>query len=113
MDKQTVGALTRYFEVFRLNVLNLLTTQIARQSQPKWLPPTSDLEGRITHFMRTHVDYPAGKKQFNISLKQLGLYLGEDYRYVSRALHNMQNKGLLEIERRTITVPAIQNLITR
>lgn len=113
MEKQTVSALTRFFEVFRLNVLNLLTTQLARQAQPQWLPPPTDIEGRIAHFMRTHVEYPAGMKQFNISHKMLGLFLGEDSRYVSYALHSMQEKGLLEIGRRTIVVPAIQKLITR
>lgn len=113
MDKQTFGALTRYYEVFRLNVLNLLTTHISRQAQPMWLPPPNDLKGRIIQFMRMHVERPAGMKRFNISHKLLGLYLGEDSRYISYAIHDMQEQGLLEIGRRTIIIPAMEKLITR
>ena len=111
MDKRTVGALIAYFEVFRLNVLNLLTTAVVRRDQLHWLPPVMTLEGRITRFLRIHVRHPAGHKRFHISLRTLGAYLGEDPRYVSRALHRMSEAGLLKMERRTIEVPAFEQLI--
>lgn len=111
VDKRTMAALTGYFEVFRINVLNTLSTLIARQRQLQWLPAQQTLEGRIIHFMRTHVQRPAGFKSFHISMQTLGAYLGEDYRYVSRALHTLQDKGLLRLGRRFIEVPAFENII--
>jgi len=112
MEKRTVGALTAYFEVFRLNVMNLLTTSIVRHDLLHWLPAETNLKGRIRHFMRTHVQRPAGHKVFNISQRLLGTYLGEDKRYVSRALHEMQKAGLLQLERRSINVPSFEMLLS-
>ena len=111
VDKRTIAALTGYFEVFRINVLNTLSTAIARQLQPMWLPASSTLEGRIVHFLRTHVQRPAGYKRFEMSLRTIGQYLGEDYRYVSRALHALQERQLIRLERRCIEIPSIEKLI--
>ncbi len=111
IDKRTIAALTGYFEVFRINVLNTLSTAISRQRQIQWLPATTSLEGRIIDFLRGHVLRPAGRKDFNISLRSLGAYLGEDYRYISKALHNMEQQGLLVLKRRVIHIPAFEELI--
>lgn len=111
VDKRTIAALTGYFEVFRINVLNALSTLSARQRQLQWMPAPATLEGRIVRFLRHHVQRPAGNKHFDITLRILGAYLGEDYRYVSRALHALQDKGLLRLGRRFIEVPAFENII--
>ena len=112
MDKRTVGALTAYFEVFRLNVMNLLTTSIVRRDMLHWLPAEQSLKGRIRGFMRAHVLRPAGQKHFRISQRQLGLYLGEDKRYIARALHEMETEGLLQLERQKIFIPLFETLLT-
>ena len=76
VDKRTLAALTSYFEVFRIHVLNTLSALVARQRQLQWMPAPQTLEGRIVHFMRNHVQRPAGYKLFRISLSTLGAYLG-------------------------------------
>ncbi len=112
MDKRTVGALTAYFEVFRLNVMNLLTTTIVRRDLLHWLPAEKNLKGRIRGFMRAHVQRPAGHKVFCISQRLLGTYLGEDKRFISRALHEMQQAGLLLLNRRSIDIPSFEALLS-
>ena len=107
----TISALTAYFEVFRLNVLNQLTTAFVRNELTDWLPAEENLRGRIRAFMRAHVSRPAGRKRFNIPMWILGRYLGEDKRYVSYALHEMQAAGLLIMERRSIEVPSFETLL--
>ncbi len=111
IDKRTISALTAYFEVFRLNVLNQLTTAVVRNELTDWLPAEENLRGRIRAFMRAHVSRPAGRKRFNIPMWILGRYLGEDKRYVSYALHEMQAAGLLIMERRSIEVPSFEALL--
>ena len=111
VDKRTFAALTSYFEVFRLNVLILLTTQQFRQSQPQWLPAPETLCGRIVAFMRQHVMRPAGPKVFHISQQQLGKYLGEDYRYVGRALTQLEREGLIAKGHRAIVIPSFETLL--
>ena len=112
MDKRTVGALTAYFEVFRLNVMNLLTTTIVRRDLLHWQPAEKNLKGRIRGFMRAHVQRPAGHKVFCISQRLLGTYLGEDKRFISRALHEMQQAGLLLLDRRSIDIPSFEALLS-
>lgn len=111
VDKRTVAALTDYFEVFRLNVLNWLTTRAVRQTQPQWLPAPDSLCGRIIAFMRSHVEYPAGHKVFHISQQQLGQYLGEDYRYISKALNQLQQQQLIHKKIKQIDIPSFESLI--
>jgi CRP-like cAMP-binding protein len=111
IDKHTVAALTGYFEVFRINVLNALTTTIAQQRQPLWTPAAATLEGRIVEFLRQHVLRPAGHKIFRISMRTLGAYLGEDQRYVSMAAHRIERRGLIQLRRSAIQVPAFESLI--
>lgn len=112
MDKRTVGALTAYFEVFRLNVMNLLTTTIVRRDLLQWLPAEQSLKGLIRSFMRAHVQRPAGHKVFCISQRQIGNYLGEDKRHISRALHEMEVAGLLRLERKSIDIPSFETLLS-
>lgn len=111
IDKHTVAALTGYFEVFRINVLNTLTTAIAQQRQPLWTPAATTLEGRIVEFLRLHVHRPAGQKTFHISMRTLGAYLGEDQRYISMAAHRIERRGYIQLRRSAIHVPAFEALI--
>lgn len=112
MDKRTVGALIAYFEVFRLNVMNLLTTTVVRHDMLHWLPAEQSLKGRIRGFMRAHVLRPAGEKHFRISQQKMGEYLGEDKRFVARALHEMEHDGLLQLERQDIFIPSFEALLS-
>ncbi|MCR5820905.1 MAG: Crp/Fnr family transcriptional regulator [Bacteroidaceae bacterium] len=111
IDKRTIAALTAYFEVFRINLLNYLSAVLARTVQPHWLPAPETLEGRIVMWLRSHVSRPAGYKQFHLTMTVLGRYLGEDYRYISRALHKLEDSGLLILSRHTITIPAFEALL--
>ena len=113
IDKRTMGALFRYFEVMQINAFNVLTSEIASRERVLWLPPAITLEQRITRFMQFHVSRPAGHKRFEISMALLGLYLGEDQRRISKALHNMSNEGLIELQRRAVVVPAFEKLLSR
>ena len=111
VDKRTMGALFRFFEVMQLSAFNILTSELAERSRRLWLPPTEDLEQRIIRFMLNHINRPAGPKRFEISMALLGLYLGEDQRRISRALHSLELENLLLLKRRAIEVPAFELLL--
>lgn len=111
MDKRTAGALIGYFEVFRLNVLNRLTTQAIRQTQARWLPAANTLCGRIVNFMRQHVERPAGPKTFHISQTQLGAYMSVDYHYVGHAITQLEHEGLVTKGHRAIIIPSFETLL--
>ena len=111
VTKSDVSDLTSRYEVFRLNVLNALTTQTVRTTVSLWLPPADTLEGRIIRFMHNHVQRPAGYKCFDISQILLGQYLGEDPRYISAALARLRKLGLVRTDRRMVEIDAFENLL--
>ncbi len=111
ISKQQAASLLDNNEVFRLNVLNTLTSTIARRDHQAWLPAADSLEARIMQFVRSHVYYPAGAKTLHITLQNLGSYLDMDSRYISRALHGMEQAGLLQTMRRNIHIPHLETLV--
>lgn len=111
IDKRTMGALFRYFEVMQLNAFNHLTSVIAQHEQLAWLPTPQTLEGRIARFFQSHVSKPAGHKRFDISLATFGRQLAEDPRYVSRALRSIEAKGLITVGRRSVDIPTFERLL--
>lgn len=113
IDKPTVASLIKNYEVFRLNVLNSLTSQVIHSATPLWLPPQETTEGRIVNFFHCHVQRPAGYKVFDISQATLGAYLGEDPRYVARALATLAHEGLIRTGRRRVEVPQFERLLHR
>ena len=113
VDKRTMGALFRYFEVMQINALNYLTSELARRDAPLWLPAAMTLEARIIHFCRLHLLRPAGYKRFDISQRALGEYLGEDPRYVAKALRRMEQDELLIRRRRCVEFPAFEKALNQ
>ena len=93
VDKRTMGALFRYFEVMQINALNYLTSELARRDAP---------------LLR-----PAGYKRFDISQRALGEYLGEDPRYVAKALRRMEQDELLIRHRRCVEFPAFEKALNQ
>ena len=111
IDKHTMGSLFRFFEVMQMSAFNMLTSEISRRDRLLWLPPAVSLEERLVRFMLFHVLRPAGRKRFEISMALLGLYLGEDQRRISRALHTMAEKGLLQLHRRVVEIPSFETIL--
>lgn len=111
IDKRTMGALFRYYEVMQINAFNRLTSELDRRDSLLWLPPAATLEGRIVQFCRSHVGRPAGFKRFEISQHTLGQYLGEDQRYIAKALQRLETEGILTRQRRSFEFPAFEQAI--
>ncbi|MBQ9284691.1 MAG: Crp/Fnr family transcriptional regulator [Bacteroidaceae bacterium] len=111
IDKHTIGALFRFFEVMQMSAFNMLTTEIAQRDRLLWLPPAQTLVDRIKHFMLCHVLRPAGRKRFKISMALLGQYLSEDQRRISKALHSMADEGLVQLYRRAVAIDSFERLL--
>ena len=111
IPKDGVTGLFSRFEVFRLNIINLLSTYIYRQGRWLWHNMDGDTEKRIVDFIHTHSVYPAGEKILEISMDYLGRQINEPRMSVSAALNSLQKKGLILLKRRKIIVPALEKLI--
>ena len=111
IPKEGVTLLFSRFEVFRLNMINLLCTYVYRQGRWLWHNLSGDTEKRIVNFIHSRSVYPAGEKILEISMEDLGLQINEPRMNVSRALNRLQKENLVLLKRRKIIIPALEKLI--
>ncbi len=111
IDKQEVMKLAEQFEIFRINLLNLISTLSQKQSRRNWKVPPRTLEERIIRFFEAHCVRPAGEKMLYIKMSRIAEELNDSRLDVSRALNTMQDKQLLRLYRGRIHIPALEKLI--
>lgn len=111
ISKVEVLRLADHHEIFRTNLLNILTTQTQRLSRRVWHPYPVRLRDKIVRFVMDRCRKPAGKKIVCIKMQQLAVMIGESRLNVSHALHSMEQEGLIMMSRGRIEIPAFQKLI--
>lgn len=111
IPKEGVTQLMQHYEVFRLNMLNMLSATIYKRERQAWHDRSGGTEKRITQFLHALVSTPAGQKTLDISMQELAHQIHTPRMKVSAALAGMQAKGQLQLSRRRITVPAMEQLI--
>lgn len=112
IDKQMVVRLTDISITFRLNVLNMVTTQSQRLGRQHWHQQSEKIEERIIRFIKDHSVYPAGYKRLNIHMAVMARELGCSRLEVSEALHLLEDKELIKIRRGGVEIPMLQLLLT-
>lgn len=110
IGKDEITRLTEEFLVFRLNILNLYATMAQKQLRLPWRHYPETLQERIVRFLSNHCLYPAGPKTFRILMTQLAKEVGDSRLDVSRALNQLQEKGLLQLHRGRIEIPRMERL---
>lgn len=111
IDKKEVMNLGETFLVFRLNMLNLFTSQTHKLQRQVWQHQSADLRKRIIRFIVSHTQYPAGKKTIYILMEKLAKEVNDSRLDVSRALNSLQNDGLIVLKRGRIEIPMLEKLI--
>ncbi len=111
LQKTEVVRLCEEFDLFRLNLLNIIATQAQRTADKLWHTPPQTLERHIIKFLMSRCMYPAGKKIIYIKMSRLGEELNVSKRSISYALNKMREKGLLQLSRERIVIPAMEHLL--
>ena len=111
IDKKEVTALLEQLLVFRINMINLFAHQSQRLQQQLWQAPPQTLHARIVRFFAEHCTQPEGEKDFRILMRHLAQAINASRLDVSKALNDMQDKGLLQLHRGRITIPAMEKLL--
>ncbi len=111
LDKQEVLLLLDTQLVFRLNMLNLSTTETQRLRHNLWRQAPHSLRDRIIRFFFSHCLYPAGSKTFYILMNQLAAELNDSRLDISHALNRLQDDGMLILHRGRIEIPLIERLL--
>ena len=111
LDKSEVMRLTEEFIVFRLNLLNIISTQSQRLQRRLWLQPSQDLKQSIVRFIEARCQRPTGKKTVLIKMTRLAELLNDSRLNVSRALNSLQSQGLLTLSRGRIEIEDLRQLL--
>ncbi len=110
LDKNEVMRLLDEFIIFRLNFLNILSTQCQKLSRRLWRTPPASLSLRIAEFIRSRCLLPTGGKTLYIKMTRLADELNDSRLDISRALNTMQSSNLLELHRGRVHIPALEHL---
>ena len=111
ISKSEAIGLSARFYVFRINLLNILTTQNQRMLRHPWRVLPATRRDKIVRFLFDHSLRPAGHKRFHIGMQLLATHIGESRLNVSRELHLMEQEGLLSLGRGMIEVKALERLL--
>ena len=110
IGKDDTLLLSSEFMVFRLNLLNIISTQSQRLQKELWRRhPENDCE-KVIRFLATHCTKPTGKKTFHIKMRQLAAETGLTRNEVSKTLNELEQAGKILLQRGIINVPQMENL---
>ncbi len=111
IDKQQVLRLIAEQEIFRLNLLNIISTQSQRISHQPWRQPATTIRQKIVRFVESRSLRPAGPKTLHIRMEDMARLIAESRLNLSRELNKMHDEGIINITRGEIHIPALEKLI--
>ena len=111
LDKTEVMRITAEYEIFRINLLNILSTQTQRLQRHLWHQQPTTLEQRIGRFVEAHCLRPAGPKTLKIKMTRLAEELNDSRLDISHALNNLKAQGLIILHRGYIEIADMKNLL--
>ena len=99
------------YDIFRLNYMNIISNRAQTCYNRLWTKVPEKLEARIANFILSHIERPSGEKILKIKMEDLAQIVNETRAGISKALNNMQDRGLIELHRGEIVIPDAENLI--
>ena len=111
IERQEVQLLTETQLVFRLNLLNALSTETQRQRQNNWRAAPKTLRERLVRYFFSRCLYPAGAKTFFVLMQQIADDLNDSRLDISRALNEMERDQLLTLHRGRIEIASMERLL--
>lgn len=110
IDKSFVFSELFNFDIFRLNYINILSNRAQQLNARLWQSSIGTPEQRISRFITSHSERPIGKKLLKIKMETLALLLNEGRVTISKALNDLQQRGLVELRRGEIFISEMGDL---
>ena len=99
------------YDVFRYNMLNLLSTRIQRTNHLLWAPHEGDTMQHFATLLKRNFYYHGGHKQIAGGMVALARMLGEPRLHISRMLNHLESQGLITLSRKIIDIPHLEQLL--
>lgn len=110
ISKNETLRLTSDSLIFRLNLLNTISTALQKQIQQGWRSIPQNLNQRIVRFFLSHCTHPAGRKIFKIKMTRLAGELNASRLHISQALNKWADQGLIVLSRGRIEILSVDQL---
>ena len=111
ISKQEVYHLFETYEIFRINLLNILCSKVENLHERLWSIAPHDLEGRMVLFVQSLCATPQGTKVLRCKMEDLAALLDETRLNVSRILNKWCGEGLIEMHRKEFVIHDMADLL--
>lgn len=111
ISKQNVISQLFPYEVFRYNLINMLTTRLQRQERLIWASEDGDIKQRFVLLCKRNFIYHGGNKQIGGGMVQLAKMMDETRIHISNMLNDLEQRQLITLGRKKIVIPHLENLI--
>ena len=98
------------YEIFRLNYLNILSNRSQVLFDRLWNINNQTIEDKIISFFMTRAEKTTGRKILKIKMEDFASILDDTRLSVSKALNELQERGLLLLRRKEIEIPEVSML---
>lgn len=111
LGKMETLELADKYEIFRLNMLNIICTKSQRLTRFPWRTQPKDIRHKIARFIEKRCLRPAGEKTVHIKMERLSDELSESRLNISRELNAMDAEGIISLRRGEIYISALERII--
>ena len=98
------------YEIFNLNYLNILSNRAQTANNKLWNSHIGCTKEKLMNFFALRCVIPYGKKTLFITMEDLASLIDDTRINVSRALNEFQEKGILTLGRKKITIEDLAKL---
>lgn len=112
IDKQYMYKVLDKYEVFRMNLHNLLCNRTELLHNKIWSIKPENLEGRLIHFIKSLCTTMQGDKTLRIKMEDLASLLDDTRLNVSNVLNKWRAEGLIEMRRKEYIFHHVERLET-
>ncbi|WP_417127393.1 Crp/Fnr family transcriptional regulator, partial [Phocaeicola sp.] len=111
IDKAYIlNELCRY-EVFNLNYMNMLSNRSQVIYNKLWNAHIGKTRDKIINFLLLRCMTPYGAKKLSIRMEDLARLIDDTRINVSNVLNDLQNRGLIQLGRRTFSIPELREVV--
>ena len=113
IDKQYVYTLIESYEIFRINLLNLLGSRVEDLCARQWAISPQPLEGRLISFIHALCTTSQGTKTMHVKMEELARLLDCTRLSISNILNKWKSEDLIAMHRKEFVIHDMARLLEK
>lgn len=111
IDKSFIMKELFRYEIFRINFSNNICNRVQMFNKRIWSNAPNSVSDKIVQFILLHSERPDGEKILRIKMEDLARYIDDTRLNVSKTLNDLQEQGLVQLNRKEIFIPDAGKLL--